>query len=600
MASGTTNKGTKSRGLFQFDFAGQIPADSVVNAVSVVFTVTGTPPAGGASSTFALHRVLKGWGEGNKTGNIGSASGTDEATWNARMEPSTLWSAPGGAAGDDFVATGSASAQVAGVGQYTFGPSNGLLDDLRVWLQNPELNFGWGLISQSESVPVTARRFGSREAGASAASLIIDFTPLVENEPPVITRQPQSQTVPLGTTAAFSVLAEGTAPLTYQWQLSGSNIPGATGTTLTLADVQVDAEGSYAVVVSNDEGSVTSSPAALTVLVPPSINSPPRTQAVSAGSSVSLQVIASGTEPLSFQWQFNGAEIQGAIDATLSLNNVQSDAAGDYAVVVSNIAGSLASAPATLTVLVSPIFSLHPQSQTVSAGASVVFQVMASGSEPLNYQWQLNGVDVSGATEAAFVLNGVQPEAAGSYTVVVSNAVAIVTSESAVLTVIVPPTIGSEPQSQTIVAGADVTFRVVVSGSEPLGYQWRLNGADIPGATNVELAVSVVQSEAEGSYTVVVSNAAGSVTSAPAQLTVEVVPVSQPRIDRIEFDGNMFTIVFDLEANVGVVVEYAESLSAGVWMSLTTVVAAPDSATVNVSDSVSTSDFRFYRLRVTE
>ena len=523
---GTTRKNTRSRGFFKFDLVGQIPANSVVNSVSVVFTVTGTPTGGGASSTFGLHRVLKRWGEGNKTGNIGTPAGTDEATWNARMNPATVWGTPGGAAADDFVATGSVSAQVAGVGQYTFGPSSGLLNDLQGWLQNPEQNFGWVLISQSESVPATARRFGSREAGASAASLIIDFTPPVENVPPVITLQPESQTILFGTTATFSVLAGGTSPITYQWRLNGTDIPGATGATLDrLADGQTDVEGIYTVVVRNVAGSETSAPATLAVLVSPVINSPPRTQAVTAGGSVNFQVIASGTEPLSFQWQFNGADIQGATDATFSLSNVQPDSEGNYTVVVSNISGSLVSAPAALAVLVSPIFSLHPQSQIVIGGTSVTFQAVASGTEPLSYQWQFNGSDIPGATNPALALDNIAAGAEGDYAAVASNSVGSSRSATASLTVLVSPTINTQPESQTVSAGASVVFQVSGSGSEPLNYQWQKNGVDISGATEPALVLTGVQPEVAASYTVVVSNAAGSVTSESAVLTV-IVPIS--------------------------------------------------------------------------
>jgi hypothetical protein len=84
----------------------------------------------------------------------------------------------------------------------------------------------------------------------------------------------------------------------------------------------------------------------------------------------------------------------------------------------------------------------------------------------------------------------------------------------------VAPAITSQPQSQSVTAGGNVTFSVSVSGSAPLTYRWRLNGADLPGATSPTLNLNNVQPPQAGNYSVVVSNAAGSVTSANAVLTV--------------------------------------------------------------------------------
>ena len=78
------------------------------------------------------------------------------------------------------------------------------------------------------------------------------------------------------------------------------------------------------------------------------------------------------------------------------------------------------------------------------------------------------------------------------------------------------PTITTAPQSQTVTAGASATFNVVAAGAAPLSYQWQFGGANILGATNASLTVANAQAANAGAYTVVVSNAGGSVTSSPA------------------------------------------------------------------------------------
>ena len=86
----------------------------------------------------------------------------------------------------------------------------------------------------------------------------------------------------------------------------------------------------------------------------------------------------------------------------------------------------------------------------------------------------------------------------------------------ATLTVLVPPSIVSQPTNQTAVAGSDVGFSVAASGSMPLSYQWFFNGSVLPGATATNLNLLSVQSANAGNYWVVITNISGAVTSSVA------------------------------------------------------------------------------------
>jgi len=286
--------------------------------------------------------------------------------------------------------------------------------------------------------------------------------------PPSITTQPASQTVNPGANVTFTVSASGTAPLTYQWRLNGANISGATTASYTRSNVQSGDAGNYSVVVGNVAGSATSANAVLSVNVPPSITTQPSSQAVNPGSSVTFTVTASGTAPLTYQWTFNGANISGATAASFTKSNVQSSDAGNYAVVVGNVAGSATSANAVLSVNVPPSITAQPASQTVNSGANVTFSVTASGTAPLNYQWKFNGANISGATSASYTKSNVQSGDAGNYSVVVGNVAGSATSANAVLSVNVPPSITTQPASQTANPGSSVTFTVSASGTAPL------------------------------------------------------------------------------------------------------------------------------------
>jgi uncharacterized lipoprotein YddW (UPF0748 family) len=172
--------------------------------------------------------------------------------------------------------------------------------------------------------------------------------------PPAILSQPQDQTVVAGQNASFSVTATGTGPLSYQWRFNSTNLAGATASSYTRTNAQPAHAGHYSVVVTNAAGAVTSSNALLTVNVPPAITAQPQSVTTNVGATVTFSVIATGTEPLSYQWRFNATNLAGATASVYSLTNVQSAHAGNYSVMVSNVADMVVSDDAVLTVLAPP------------------------------------------------------------------------------------------------------------------------------------------------------------------------------------------------------------------------------------------------------
>jgi hypothetical protein len=171
------------------------------------------------------------------------------------------------------------------------------------------------------------------------------------NDRVLITTQPASQTVTNGTSATFSVVASGTGTLLYQWQWYGTNLAGRTASSLTLANVQTVNAGPYDVIVQDSISYAISSNAFLTVLVTPSITNQPASQTAPLGGSAIFSVGAAGTLPLGYQWYFNTTNLlSDATAATLTLNNLTTNNAGNYTVVVTNVAGGVTSSVAALTV----------------------------------------------------------------------------------------------------------------------------------------------------------------------------------------------------------------------------------------------------------
>jgi hypothetical protein len=366
--------------------------------------------------------------------------------------------------------------------------------------------------------------------GTNTVSIGYHYVPVLV--PVAITQQPVSVTMISGGNATFSVTvnAISTPPLSYQWYFNSGVLSNATSATLALTNVQPGQAGTYSVVVTNVAGNVTSSNAVLTVNVPPIITQQPQSQTVFQGTNVTFSVTVStnSTPPLSYKWYFNSSVLANATNATLTLTGVTTNQAGNYSVRVGNIVTTkVTSSNAVLTVNVPvPVaITQQPVNVTTNVGGNATFSVTVStnSTTPLSYQWYFNSGLLTNATSATLTLTGVTTNQAGNYSVVVANVAGSVTSSNAVLMVNVPPVITTQPTSQTVIQGTNVTFGVTVSASStpPLSYQWYFNNTNlIAGATNTSLTLMNVQPTDAGNYSVIVTNVAGSVTSSNAIFTV--------------------------------------------------------------------------------
>lgn len=372
----------------------------------------------------------------------------------------------------------------------------------------------------------------------------------------VITNQPQRQSVTVAHSVAFTVAASGAGPLRYQWRLDGTNLAGAGDSTLTLTNAQSGHAGNYSVVVSNTLETVISDSAQLTVVVPPTVTTQPESQTNIVGATTVLRVTVASASAPSYGWMFQGRPLPGETNPMLTLANLAQTNAGEYAVIVSNSAGAVTSAVANLSVVALPEITRQPRHEVGAIGSTLVFSVEAQSTATLTYQWRLNGTNIPGATAPSWEVKNVQPILGGSYSVIVSNKAGVTPSAAALLTVTLPPLITTQPTSQTGVAGRPITLGVVANSAGPLTYEWYFKDTAVTGAPGNTLSFAKAQPSNAGPYFVVVSNVAGTVTSATANLTILVPPtIAIPPLSQTGVFGK--SVTFRVAANGTPPLDYA-------------------------------------------
>jgi hypothetical protein len=202
---------------------------------------------------------------------------------------------------------------------------------------------------------------------------------------PIIAAQPASQTVTAYSPASFSILADGPVPLLYQWAFDGTNLTGATNSTLSFDAALPSEAGTYSVIVGTAPNTTNSSNAVLTVILPPAptILTQPASHIGVAEDYTTFTVVAQSQEPvpMSYQWSFEGTNLASATNSELVISNLTLANAGAYTVQVSNPFFASNSQPAVLTMIPAPtgtnriVANLDPNELTraVLGGGSVTF-----------------------------------------------------------------------------------------------------------------------------------------------------------------------------------------------------------------------------------
>lgn len=280
---------------------------------------------------------------------------------------------------------------------------------------------------------------------------------------PLLSTQPQSQSVFGGATVTFSVNTTGQQPLAYQWQFDGTNLPGATNDPLVLSNVQVSQSGTYSVVVTNVYGAIASSNATLTVTALTIAG--PQNQSVLGGATATFTVTVNGQAPFAYQWMFDGFNLAGATNNPLVLSNVMVSEAGMYSVVVANDYGMAVSSNASLTVT-ALVITTQPTNRITWPNGPTAFKVNVSGTPPFSFDWRVNGVDIPGTWTNVLTLTNVQPWEFGTYDVIVSNAYGTAVSSNATLSLSQVAVWGGNLGESNLTTGLTNVMAIAGGGTE--------------------------------------------------------------------------------------------------------------------------------------
>jgi hypothetical protein len=395
--------------------------------------------------------------------------------------------------------------------------------------------------------------------------------------PPEITVQPTNQTVVVGGTATFTVMAGGTPPLSYQWNFNGTNISGATNTLLTLTNVQSSQAGNYAVLVTNILDSVLSSNAVLTANSPPPCVPAPSglvgwwpgegnandVTGNNNGTLVNDVGFAPGEAGQAFS--FDGVNSYVSIPDSPLLDSLTTSITVEAWIKVNQL--TVNSDWVGIVTKGNSSWRLQATSEantvTFSVNGASPNQDLTGGQNVNDGQWHYVAGVYDGANMSLYVdgtLDVSQP-ATGSIAqtsdplCIAANAQAYVLSCSCIepgyffnglidevsiynralaaqeiqaiynagisgKCPLGAPGIIFQPTNQTVALGGTAFFNVAAGGAGPLSYQWNFNGTNIDGETNTVLTLTDVQLNQAGNYTVLVTNTFGSVLSSNAVLTI--------------------------------------------------------------------------------
>ena len=398
----------------------------------------------------------------------------------------------------------------------------------------------------------------------------------VRGDAPYPRHQPVGVTNVLGSQIALFSEFGGSRPMAFQWFRNPSQLlPGQTSSNLVINSAQLSDAGEYWVRATNSRGETNSHPAAVRVVTPPPNDHYAdrleilltNAQAVVGGWNFGATAEAgepdhNAAPPAQSVWWKWSAPARGLATVDLSGSNFRprlgvytgvavgglkevpyrsvfdgakliwlTDPGIEYAVAVDRrdaLPGDIRLGLSFTTNLLPPVILSPPVEKHVQACETLRLQVVATNqpliSYPLSYQWQRDGADLPGATDAIYEVPSAAAMNAGNYSVRVSNFGGLTESRKILCEVKTGPKITLQPFDRTLFLCENTTLQVLAVGCPPIRYQWRFEGVDLPGETNTTLRLENVDVGREGAYSALISNPDGITNTPPARVTINRAP----------------------------------------------------------------------------
>jgi hypothetical protein len=386
-------------------------------------------------------------------------------------------------------------------------------------------------------------------------------TTLSVTAPPVITTNPTGVSVPTGLTATFTAAATRNPAPTVQWQGSTDggqdfkNIPSATSSTYSFTAVSSQSGDQFRAIFTSSLGTATTKTALLKVSGPavaPEVTTNPVSQDIKIGKMVKFTAAATGNATPTVQWQMSSdggtfSNISGATSTTFSFTAAAGESGNEYKAIFTNSQGTATTVPATLTLLPAdlspPVISTNPSNDSVPAGQTASFTVVATGNPTPRVLWQVSTDHgqtfhtVPGADSTTLTFVTAKGQNANEYDALVFNSQGQATSSKVLLTVtkaLAKPVVTIDPASLSAPTGQTVTFTAAATGVPNPTVQWQVSTdggtfTNIASATSSSFSLVTAPDLSGNEYQAVFTNSQGTATTTDATLTVTP-PLAAPAI----------------------------------------------------------------------
>lgn len=356
------------------------------------------------------------------------------------------------------------------------------------------------------------------EGYGSCGTVVSEGAHIRVSRPISLSKQSFRAAADIGGTVVLSVEAEGPHEFTYQWYrgqnplVESSRVRGVTSSRLEISNIATtDLGNDYWCQVSGTCGTVASR--VMRVYSTGIFADAATTDVFScAGGNVTLSVDAyanPASTQLRLRWLRGGVQLaeggkyEGTATMNLTINNVDAQDAGDYTLEVTVEGNDNQSARATVKVGIAtaPTISAQPVGSDVCEGGTLTLSVGATAQGTLEYQWQLNGTDVAGATAATYSVSNFSAARAGTYTCRVSTACGSEVSSPATVTLLPATQVTAQPPATIDVqVGQELSISLTATGAAPLQYQWIKDNVELAGEVAPTYTKAAAEATDAGKY----------------------------------------------------------------------------------------------------